>query len=54
MPLTKDFTYDSAWAAAQASEKPVPAMNEAAGKKMKDGEHKSLPGPIDAGQPDNG
>jgi hypothetical protein len=54
MTLTKDFTYDSAWAAAQASEKPLPAMEEAAGKKMKDGEHACLPGPIDGGQPNEG
>jgi hypothetical protein len=54
MTLTKDFTFDSAWAVAQASEKPIPPMNEAAGKKMKDGQRKELVGPIDAGQPDNG
>jgi hypothetical protein len=51
-PMTKDFTHDSAWASAQSGAQKAFDAQEAAADGMFDSEHKDLPGPVDAGQPE--
>jgi hypothetical protein len=52
MPFTKDVTHDSAWAEAQAGAKAAMSTQDKAGDDMFSSEHKDLPGPVDAGQPE--